>query len=109
MIAKFNYSYTNNGHEIVEYVCGKVNAFKLKEDMINYEATLSTAYVCIAGSDYPIDKIKSITFYTKNNNIHTLNYVDSNLNIDGQVYSYKEGIERLNQIYINENIINKDD
>lgn len=109
MIAKFNYTYTNNGHEIVEYVCGKVNAFKLKEDMINYEATLSTAYVCIAGSDYPIDKIKSITFYTKDNNIHTLNYVDSNLNIDGQVYSYKEGIERLNQIYINENIINKDD
>lgn len=109
MIAKFNYTYTNNGHEIVEYVCGKVNAFKLKEDMINYEATLSTAYVYVAGSDYPIDKIKSITFYTKDNNIHTLNYVDSNLNIDGQVYSYKEGIERLNQIYINENIINKDD
>ena len=65
MIAKFNYSYTDNGREIIEHVCGKVNAFKLKDNMINYEATLSTAYVCVAGSDYPIDKIKSITFYTK--------------------------------------------
>lgn len=109
MIAKFNYTYTNNGHEIVEYVCGKVNAFKLKEDMADYESILSNAFMCIGGFDYPIDKVKFITFYTKDNNIHTLNYVDSNLNIDGQVYSYKEGIERLNQIYINENIINKDD
>lgn len=109
MIAKFNYSYTDNGREIIEHVCGKVNAFKLKDNMINYEATLSTAYVCVGGSDYPIDKIKSITFYTKDNDIHTLNYVDSNWNIDGQIYSYTEGLERLNQIYINENIINKDD
>lgn len=109
MIAKFNYSYTNNGHEVIEHVCGKVNAFKLKEDMANYEAIVSNAYMCIGNFDYPIDKVKSITFYTKDNNIHTLNYVDSNWNIDGQVYSYKEGIERLNQIYINENIINKDD
>lgn len=41
--------------------------------------------------------------------IYTLNYVDSNWNINDQIYSYSEGLERLNQIYINENIINKDD
>lgn len=46
MIAKFNYSYQNNGQEIIENVCGKVNAFKIKDTMVNYEATFSTAYMC---------------------------------------------------------------
>lgn len=41
--------------------------------------------------------------------IYILNYIDSNWNIDGKIYSYAEGVERLNQIYINENIINKED
>lgn len=31
--------------------------------------------------------------------IYTLNYVDFNWNIDCQIYSYSEGLERLNQIY----------
>ena len=65
MIAKFNYSYTDNGREIIEHVCGKVNAFKLKDNMINYEVTLSTAYVCVGGTDYSIDKIKSKIVYSK--------------------------------------------
>ena len=109
MIAKFKYSYQNNGQEIIENVCGKVNAFKIKDTMVNYEATFSTAYMCVGGAEYSLDKVSDLTFYTKTNDIHTFMYKEKQYHIDGQIYNFNEMLDRLSQIYINENIIKTDD
>ena len=108
MIAKFKYTYRENGQEITETVCGKVNAFKIRDIMANYEVTLTTGLLCVAGKEYDISKVSDATFYTKTNNIHVFTYKERNYHIDGVVYNFNEAFDRLNSIFINENIIIQD-
>lgn len=107
MIAKFNFTREDHNKLVIEYITGKVNKFYLQETFLDNtsDVHLMNMYMNVGGEDYNLLKVVNLIIYTNKGSVLTISHsITRNWEINGNSFNDKEFLDKLNELYVAENI-----
>lgn len=107
MIAKFKFTSNVTGKQLnVEHTTGKVNKFFMREVFLDNTADINITqmFMNVGGTDYDLQKVSNLILYTNRGSVLTITRNPQyGWEINGGRCTDAELIERLNELYVNEN------
>ena len=111
MIATFKYTSTDSLNNLIEEdVTGKINKIFKRHKITPADTEYVSLYMTIGLVDYEIKPTSSITFYTKKNDLVTLQPNTGGFSLNGTIYPTVESLyNQLTLMYKNEHIVGDKD
>lgn len=106
MIAKFKFTCSVTGKQLnIEHTTGKVNKFFLREVYLDNTSDVgfTQMFMTVGGTDYDLTKVSNLILYTNNGSVLALSRHTYGWEINGVKISDMELIDKLNELYVNEN------